>query len=247
MWIGRRPNGRGRRSDVADQGQPQPAQIHLAGHQGLGHGLHARAVAAEPVQQVVFGGGFQVGALQHGVHAFRGANAVLLGDGHCAGAQGRVVGVQQVGETGADALVVGAAQGVFRQEVDVVAHHHNVPGFQVGVHPAGHVGDDQPFDAQVFHHPHRKSDLLHGPALVIVEAARHHHNRVAFQMAQHQFALVAFHGADRKMGDVPVRYFGDNGQFPRQGAQTRAQNNARGGLEIRNTANKSDGLLNLFV
>ena len=88
-----------------------------------------------------------------------------------------VVGLDQVGEAGAEAVVVGADQGVDAQQVDVVLDDDQVALVVQRVQPAGGVGDDQGRAAQLLHHPDREGDLGGGVALVEVEPAFHRHDR----------------------------------------------------------------------
>ena len=84
-----------------------------------------------------------------------------------------VVRLDQVGESGAEPIVVGADQRVQAHQVDVVLDDDQVALLVERIQPAGGVGDDQEPAAQLLHHPDRKGHLPGRVALVEVEPPFH--------------------------------------------------------------------------
>lgn len=216
-------------------------------HEHFGDGRHARAIAAQTAQHRVFGRGFEIRAGHGRINAFPGADVVLPRDVQRPGAQTGVVRLRQIGEARAEAFVVGAAQRVVGQQVDVVAHDHEVAGTQVGIHAAGGIGDDEPFDAEPFQHPDRERDLLHRPALVPVKTAGHDHNRMPAEPAENQLARMALHGAGGEMWNVGVVDFGFHRHVAGQAVQPGAEHDAGAGLEVRSGAEEGEGFVDLVV
>ena len=138
-----------------------------------------------------------------------------------------VVGLDHVGEPRAEPLVVGADQGVEAHQVDVVLDDDQVPLLVERVQPARGVGDDQEPAAQLLHHPDREGDLPGRIAFVEVEPPLHRHDRVPGQLPADELPLVALDRRPREMGDLGV---GDRGlglDLAGQGAEARAQDDAR--------------------
>ena len=84
-----------------------------------------------------------------------------------------VVGLDHVGEPGAEPIVIGADQRVQSHQVDVVLDDDQVALFVEWVQPARGVGDDQQPAAQLLHHPDRKGDLPGRITFVEVEPPFH--------------------------------------------------------------------------
>ena len=115
-----------------------------------------------------------------------------------------VVRLDQVGESGAEPLVVGADQRVQPHQVDVVLDDDQVALAAERVQSARGVGDDQELAAELLHHPDRERDLPGRIALVQVKPPLHRHDRVAGQLAADQLPLVALDGRLGEKGDFGV-------------------------------------------
>ena len=91
------------------------------------------------------------------------------------------------------------------EEVDVVGDDHQVANFKAWVHATGSIRDEERLDAQLIHHTNRKGHLLHGVALVVVEATLHGQDVHTTQLTEDEFSAMAFHRRDGEVGDVRVR------------------------------------------
>ena len=119
-----------------------------------------------------------------------------------------VVGLVHIGEARACGEIL-AAKRVLREEVDVVGDNHQVADLELGVHATSGIGNEEGLDAQLVHDAYREGDLLHGVALVEVEAALHGHDIDASQLAEDEFAGVALDSRDGEVGDLLVGEFVD--------------------------------------
>ena len=98
---------------------------------------------------------------------------------------------------------------MLREEVDVVGDDHQVADLELGVHATSGIGYEEGLDAQLVHDAYREGDLLHGVALVKVEAAFHGHDIDASQLAEDEFAGVALDSRDGEVGYLLVGEFID--------------------------------------
>ena len=78
-----------------------------------------------------------------------------------------------VREAGAEALIVGANEGVRAHHVDEVGNEHQGARRKLPVDAAAGVGQHHLFHAQQLEHIERVADFLHGVALIEMEAAFH--------------------------------------------------------------------------
>ncbi len=87
----------------------------------------------------------------------------------------------------------------------MVIQQYQVALFQAGVQAAGGVAQQQVLDTQGLQHPHRKSDLLHAVAFIIMEAPLQNNHFMRPQPARNQFTFVGFYGGMREMRNILVR------------------------------------------
>ena len=144
-----------------------------------GIGRHADDVGADRPEEPVLGPGLQVRAGHRHVDPAMGDDVRLERDAQGQVLQLPVVGLDHVGEPGAEAVVVGADQRVDAQQVDVVLDDHQIALGVLRVQPAAGVGDDQQLAAQLLHHPDRERHLGGRVAFVEVEPAFHRDHRAA--------------------------------------------------------------------
>jgi hypothetical protein len=102
---------------------------------------------------------------------------------------------------------VGAVERMLREEVDVVVDDHQVAYAECRVHATRGVAHKQRLDAQLIHHTLGEGHLLHAVAFVVVKAAIHGHDVLATQLAEDEFAGVAFYCRHREIGYVLVGKF----------------------------------------
>ena len=180
-------------------------------HLILGRRLERRSLCAE------------IDALDH-------ADAFLLS--HLMGQrqQFAVVSLRHIGKTRTGGEV-GAVQRVLGEEVDMVADEHDVADAEVGVHAAGGVADTEHADAQFVHHALRIGHLLHGVALVVVEATLHGQHLLVSQASEEQTPLMALHGRDGEVGNGSIGNGVNNFYLFGQTAQTCAQDDGHLGAQ----------------
>jgi len=103
---------------------------------------------------------------------------------------------------------------MLREEVDMVGDNHQVANLKMRVHTASCIRNKQRLDAQFVHDADREGYLLHGIALIEMEASLHRHDVDTSQLAEYQFATMSLHGRYGKVGNFCiwdfnlVSYFG---------------------------------------
>ena len=230
---------------VGQARQPQHAQPHVAGHDGLGDGRHAHRVGPHGAGHLDLGGRLVGGAREGDVDAAAAGHAYLpaglLGDL----AQLGVVDGAHVREARPQLVEVGPHQRVAAHVVDVVRDDHQLAGLVVDVDAAGGVGQHQAAHAQAAQHAGREGHLLERVALVVVHPAGHDRHRHAVGEAHHQLALVADRGRDGEVGDLAEGDVGGALQGLGEGPQPRAQHHADPRLQGALRADQPRGLLDL--
>ena len=99
-------------------------------------------------------------------------------------------GALLVREAGAEALIVGANEGVRAHHVDEVGNEHQGARRKLPVDAAAGVGQHHLFHVQQLEHIERVADFLHGVALIEMEAAFHGVDFRVPQLASQQCAFV---------------------------------------------------------
>ena len=94
---------------------------------------------------------------------------------------------------------------MLREEVDVVGDNHQVANLEGGVHTAGGIRYEERFDAQFVHYTDREGHLLHGVALIIVEAALHGQDVHSAELAEDELSLMSLNGGHREIGYLTIR------------------------------------------
>ena len=107
--------------------------------------------------------------------------------------------------------------------VDVVGDQHEVTDFEVGVHAARGVADEERVDAQLVHGADGERHLGHGVALVVVEAAVERHDGLAAEASEEQASLMAFDGGHGEMGHVGIGERVDDVDLRGKVAEARAE------------------------
>ena len=90
------------------------------------------------------------------------------------------------------------------EEVDVVGDNHQVADSEGRVHASGGIGDIECADAELIHDAHGEGDLLHGVALIIVEASLHGQDVDASELAEDEFAGVSLDGGHGEVGYLTI-------------------------------------------
>jgi len=124
-------------------------------------------------------------------------NAVGLGD------EVVVIGLVHIREAGTRGEVL-TAQRVFREEVDMIGDDHQVADLELRVHAACRIRDIECRDAQLVHHAHGEGDILHGVALIVVEASLHGKDIHPSQFAEDEFAAMSLDRRDGEVGDLSI-------------------------------------------
>ena len=160
---------------VGDARDADHARAHVPGDDDLGHRRHAGRVGAERLQHLAprpasrRSGRASRRTRPPRARCPRGA-ATSLDER----AQLGRVGVRHVGEPRAEALVVGAAQRVVAEHVDVIAdQHQRARRSSVGLSPPAALVDDQDLGAERDQHARGERDGRRAVALVHVDAALH--------------------------------------------------------------------------
>ena len=88
------------------------------------------------------------------------------------------------------------------------------------------VGDDQELATQLLHDADRESDLPGRITFVKMKSPFHRHDRLAGKLATNQLPLVAFDRRPWKKGNFRIGDLGLGLDLARQGAQSRAEDQA---------------------
>ena len=176
----------------------------MVGRDHLHHRRHADRVAAGHAEEAALGRAFQLGAVQAAIDAVPERRAGAGGRSDRQRAQIGVVEPRLVGEAQADRLVVRADQRRAAGEVQMVLDQHHVARGIVAVEAAGRVGNDEGAGAEPLQHVDGERDVARLPALVEVQPSLHHDRAAAEQVADHELALVAGRGGDRKALDLGI-------------------------------------------
>ena len=209
----------------------------MTGDDDLVHGRHADEVGSQDAEGADFGRGFEAGAEDGEVDTF--GEEELLPDSFLdsQGAEMQGVGGGHVEETLAcvgdhtEARLVGAQGGVGSGEVDVVGDGDDGALREVGADAAGGVGDDEGLATEEAEDASGEGDLVHGVALVGVDAALHDGYGDASYVAQDEVAGVTDDGGLGEVRDIGI---GDAcGGFNVGGevAEARAEDDADSGKE----------------
>ena len=214
------------RGGIGHQGQRQDLHARLPGHNRLGDRRHADDIGSQGAEHPDFGRGFVAGPGKAGVNPRDQVDPDSLG--FIAGQGSQLLGVDlgQVDEAGAEAVVVGTAEGIDADEVEVILEHHKIPGPQLRPDTAAGRGQNQGLDSQELEHPDREGDRKQGEALVVmVSALKGQDAGPPFKRPDDQLAGVASHGGSGHVGEVCV-WDGDAlGEAVGDRAQSRSQDN----------------------
>ena len=90
---------------------------------------------------------------------------------------------------------------VLGKKIDMVGNDHQVAGKERGIDSSCGIGDEKVLHADFMQHAHRKRDLLHGIAFVVVETSLHGDDVLPAESADEEVAFVPLHGGHREMGD----------------------------------------------
>ena len=194
---------------VGDEREAEDFDAHVAGDDDFVDGGHADEVGAEGAEGADFGGGLVAGAEDGEVDAFGEGNVLLGGFGVGERAELRGVGgghVEEARRPNFASLGPRAALEPVRLMWSEMATSDAL--FVAGVDAAGGVGDDEGFAAEEAEDAGGEGDLGEGVALVGVDAALHDGYGDSGDVAEDEFAGVAFDGGLREVGDVGV---GDGG------------------------------------
>lgn len=126
-------------------------------------------------------------------------------------------------EPRAQLIVVFSDKRIVAQKIDVVGKQHQLAFRKIRIHRASGIGNDQITDAQKFHHPHRKGDLLHGVPFVIMKPSFHNNYHLSVQPSVNQLSVMKLDGGLGEIGNVGIiNLFFDFdfiGQFPQSGTE----------------------------
>ena len=111
-------------------------------------------------------------------------------------------GVGHIREAHAESVQIGAGQRVFAAEVDEIADDHQRALAEVQIHAARRVGEDDGLHAQQLHDADGHGHLPLVVAFVGVEAALHHADLFAVQLAAVPAARVTRRSGHREAGNV---------------------------------------------
>ena len=192
-------------AQVCDDADAEGADAAVVGHDDFGNGAHAYGVAAQDAIHLILGGSLEGGSLD--AHIDTVLQAYLLFASYLAGQfdERGIIGFVHVGEAWSRGEVL-AAQRMLWEEVDMVGDDHQVANLEAGVHAASRIADEEGLDAQLVHHAYGEGDLLHGVALVVVEAALHGHDIHSAELSEDELAAVALDRGHGEVGYVTIGY-----------------------------------------
>ena len=208
---------------VSDAADGQYLHAHVVADHGFRHGAHAHGIGSHPRKGANFSRRFIARAHKAHVNALLVGNAQFIGGLLGKVPQFQTVRFGHVREAGAEALIVGANEGVRAHHVDEVGNEHQGARRKLPVDAAAGVGQHHLFHAQQLEHIERVADFLHGVALIEMEAAFHGVDFRVPQLASQQCAFVSCHRGYREVGDILVGQFFRvrkvRGQLAKAGAQ----------------------------
>ncbi len=138
-----------------------------------------------------------------------------------------------VGETYAEAVVVGANQRIGSLQVDVIADEHQRALGEAEIDASGGVGQDDGLDPHAGEDADRERDLLRGVSLVEVDAALHGGNCDFARFADYQAAGVSDGGGLWERRNFRVGDAGGIGERVGEGAEAGTEDEADPGAERR--------------
>ncbi|KAF5036584.1 hypothetical protein DSECCO2_573530 [anaerobic digester metagenome] len=107
----------------------------------------------------------------------------------------------------------------------MVVDEHDVADLEIFIHAASRIRQEQYFNPQVFEHPERECDFLHGIAFVEMEAALHGNHVFAAQAAENQTTLMPFDCGHREIGNFTIRDAVNNFNLVNQTTQSCSEYN----------------------
>jgi hypothetical protein len=114
-------------------------------------------------------------------------------------------------------------QGVFRQEIDMVADEHEIADFKIGVDTACGITYKKFPNTEFIHYAYGKSYRLHVIAFVVVETAFQSHYLTVAQFAEKQAAGMPLNGRYGEIGNRVVRKSVNYVNLRRQAAESGSQ------------------------
>ena len=132
------------------------------------------------------------------------------------------------------------------EHVYVVGNYHEVTDDEPGVHASGGVRYKKCLDAKLAHHAYGECHLLHRVTLIEMETSLHGHYLLVAQLAENEFAGVAFHGREREIWDVLVLYLVLVGNLVHKAAETCTKNDGCLGRRVHPTLEKFCCFLNFL-
>ncbi len=191
-------------SQVGNHRDTEGLDAAMVCHNHLGYGTHAHGVATQGVIHAVLGRCLEGRTLHTHIHTMLHGDVELVGNHVGLGDEVVVIGLVHIREARTRGEVL-TAQRVLREEVDMVGDDHQVADLELRVHAACRIRYIECRNAQLVHHAHREGDLLHGVALIEVEASLHGENLHAAQLAEDEFAAMPLNRRDGEVGDLRIR------------------------------------------
>ena len=158
-------------------------------------------------------------------------NAFIMGNLTRFGHESGGIGMGHVEKSWA-VVDIFAAQRIFRKHIDMVGDHHNVSDMEVGIGSAGSVADKEGLDAQLAEDADGVGDLLHGVALVVVEAPLHGYDVFASKRADEQAPSMSLDSGDGKVGNIPIIKLDFNLYLFRKAAKAAAEDDGDGRVAV---------------
>lgn len=216
---------------VGDAGDGKDFDSHVTGGDHFEGSGHADEIGADDAEIVDLGGSFVAGAEQGGVDALVQGHSEFGGfvAGDCAVVLR--VSVGHVGEADAEAVVVGADQGIGSLQVDVVANQDQRALLIVEVDSSGGVGEDDGADSHASEDAHGEGDLMGRVAFVEMDAALHRGHGDGGRVADDELSGVTDGGGTREGRDFGVWDFCCVGEGIGEAAETGAEDEADAGAQ----------------
>ncbi len=190
---------------VGHQGNAQDAHAAMVGRDRLRYGAHAHGVAPQGADGPDLRRGLILRARHIEIYALGHILAQACGYLPEFHPQARIEYIGHIREAGAEFFKIGPHQGAAKGELDVIFDQHQLAAHIIRVYAPGGVGYDEGFDAQQPRYPHWVGHLLHGVALVGMEASLHQQGALAAQDTRHETARVAHSRASLEIRYLPIR------------------------------------------
>ena len=157
--------------EIRDQGHAQASHAHMLGGDDLLYRRHAHQLGPHVPEGPHFCRSFVGGAQDTDVHPFLKADSQRFSLFPEEAAQRRIVGIFHARELDSPRRRQGTEQGIRSGEVDVIAEHHQIPGFEGWIEASRGVRHQKKLSPEQASQPNHEDHLVAIVALVTMDPA----------------------------------------------------------------------------